>query len=117
MSQASSPRRDNTTNIISARVDKRYVTVKVESGKESDNISRVTYQVSISGVLNHDWRLASELVEATLRNLVVQENPQPQVSLSQTRELYVVAENQAAIRLAFFISIIVPCAPSSQSAT
>jgi len=69
--------KDTATNIINARVDKRHVTVTVEPDKEIESFTRVTYQVSSSGILNHDWRLASKLAEATFRNLIVQENPQP----------------------------------------
>ncbi len=68
---------DTATNIIHARVDKRYVTVTVEPDKEIENFSSVTYQVNTSGILNHDWRLASKLAEDTFRNLIVQENLQP----------------------------------------
>jgi hypothetical protein len=72
---------DATTNVISARVDTRYVWVKVETDEESDNISRVTYQVRtksswLIGGRNPDVRLAAELAEDTFRNLVAQENPQ-----------------------------------------
>ncbi|MBR91123.1 MAG: hypothetical protein CMO66_07685 [Verrucomicrobiales bacterium] len=73
---------DATTNVISARVNTRYVWVKVESDTESDNISRVTYQVRtksswVVAGRNPDVRMAAELAEGTFQNLVVQENPQP----------------------------------------
>ena len=73
---------DATINVISARVDTRYVWVKVETDEESDNISRVTYQVRTGSSWlvagrNPDVRLAAELAEDTFRNLGAQENPQP----------------------------------------
>jgi hypothetical protein len=73
---------DATINVISARVDTRYVWVKVDADEESDNISRVTYQVRTKSSWlvagrNPDVRLAAELAEDTFRNLVAQENPEP----------------------------------------
>ena len=73
---------DATINVISARVDTRYVWVKVDTDEESDNISRVTYQVRTKSSWlvagrNPDVRLAAELAEDTFRNLVAQENPEP----------------------------------------
>jgi hypothetical protein len=73
---------DATINVISARVNTRYVWVKVETDEESDNISLVTYQVRTKSSWlvagrNPDVRLAAELAEDTFRNLVAQENPQP----------------------------------------
>ena len=73
---------DATINVISARVDTRHVWVKVETDEESDNISRVTYQVRtksswVVAGRNPDVRLAAVLAEDTFRNLVAQENPQP----------------------------------------
>ena len=73
---------DATINVISARVDTRYVWVKVEVDQESDNISLVTYQVRTKSSWlvagrNPDVRLAAVLAEDTFRNLVAQENPQP----------------------------------------
>jgi hypothetical protein len=73
---------DATINVISARINTRYVWVKVETDEESDNISRVTYQVRtkpswlVAG-RNPDVQLAAELAEDTFRNLIAQENPQP----------------------------------------
>ena len=73
---------DATINVISARVDTRYVWIKVDTDEESDNISRVTYQVRTKSSWlvagrNPDVRLAAELAEDTFRNLVAQENPEP----------------------------------------
>ncbi len=73
---------DTTINVISARVDTRYVWIKVDTDEESDNISRVTYQVRTKSSWlvagrNPDVRLAAELAEDTFRNLVAQENPEP----------------------------------------
>ncbi len=73
---------DATINVISARVDTRYVWVKVDADEESDNISRVTYQVRTKSSWlvagrNPDVRLAAELAEDTFRILVAQENPEP----------------------------------------
>jgi len=73
---------DATINVISARVNTRYVWVKIEADEESDNISRVTYQVRTKSSWlvagrNPDVQLAAELAEDTFRNLVAQENPQP----------------------------------------
>ena len=73
---------DATINVISARVDTRYVWVKVDTDEESDNISRVTYQVRTKSSWlvagrNPDVRMAAELAEDTFRNLVAQENPEP----------------------------------------
>ncbi len=73
---------DTTINVISARVDTRYVWVKVDADEESDNISRVTYQVRTKSSWlvagrNPDVRLAAELAEDTFRILVAQENPEP----------------------------------------
>ena len=73
---------DTTINVISARVDTRYVWIKVDTDEESDNISRVTYQVRTKSSWlvagrNPDVRLAAELAEDTVRNLVAQENPEP----------------------------------------
>lgn len=70
---------DAKANIISARVNTRYVWVKVEQDPESENISRVTYQVRtksswLVGGRNPDVRLAAELAEDTFKNLVEQEN-------------------------------------------
>ena len=73
---------DATINVISARVNTRYVWVKIDTDEESDNISRVTYQVRTKSSWlvagrNPDVQLAAELAEDTFRNLVAQENPQP----------------------------------------
>ena len=73
---------DATINVISARVDTRYVWIKVDTDEESDNISRVTYQVRTKSSWlvagrNPDVRMAAELAEDTFRNLVAQENPEP----------------------------------------
>ncbi len=73
---------DTTINVISARVDTRYVWIKVDTDEESDNISRVTYQVRTKSSWlvagrNPDVRLAAELAEDTFRILVAQENPEP----------------------------------------
>ena len=73
---------DTTINVISARVDTRYVWIKVDTDEESDNISRVTYQVRTKSSWlvagrNPDVRMAAELAEDTFRNLVAQENPEP----------------------------------------
>jgi len=73
---------DATINVISARVDTRFVWVKVDTDEESDSISRVTYQVRTKSSWlvagrNPDVQLAAELAEDTFRNLVAQENPQP----------------------------------------
>ncbi len=73
---------DATINVISARVNTRYVWVKIDTDEESDNISRVTYQVRTKSSWlvagrNPDVQVAAELAEDTFRNLVAQENPQP----------------------------------------
>ena len=70
---------DAKANVISARVNTRYVWVKVEQDAEAENISRVTYQVRtesswLVGGRNPDVRLASELAEDTFKNLAEQEN-------------------------------------------
>lgn len=70
---------DATRNVISARIDTRYVWVKVEQDTEAENISRVTYQVRtrsswVIGGRNPDVRLAAVLAEDTFKNLVEQEN-------------------------------------------
>ena len=70
---------DATRNVISARIDTRYVWVKVEQDPEAENISRVTYQVRtesswVIGGRNPDVRLAAVLAEDTFKNLVEQEN-------------------------------------------
>ncbi|MSU41036.1 MAG: hypothetical protein EXS22_00650 [Pedosphaera sp.] len=70
---------DATRNVLTARINTRHVWVKVEQDGESENISKVTYQVRtdssfLVGGRNPDIRLAAELAEDTFKNLVEQEN-------------------------------------------